>query len=189
MSGVIQSLAPALCLLAALFACSDNDPQEPQAVVSAYRGKTGCLSGNCVSGRGIFVEADGERYEGEWDKGKRDGIGVATWPDGSSYIGQWRADSTHGKGIYVKSDGERYEGDWAGGRREGAGKSFWPDGSKYEGQFMNDRPHGRGRFTGSDGTTYEGEFANGKAHGTGVLTRQGKRIATQWIEGRPAGKK
>jgi hypothetical protein len=127
---IVKFFAPTLCLLAGLISCSGDTQDVPGTAAGPYRGKTGCLSGNCVSGRGISVEADGERYEGEWEKGKRDGIGVATWPDGSSYIGQWRADSTHGKGIYVKSDGERYEGDWVSGLREGAGKSFWPDGSK-----------------------------------------------------------
>jgi 1-phosphatidylinositol-4-phosphate 5-kinase len=32
----------------------------------------------------------GERYDGEWQEGLEDGVGVFTWTDGSSYEGFWR---------------------------------------------------------------------------------------------------
>ena len=31
----------------------------------------------------------GATYEGEWANNKRDGKGKQTWPDGSSYDGEW----------------------------------------------------------------------------------------------------
>ena len=39
-------------------------------------------------GFGKAVWTDGERYEGEWKKDKRNGKGKATYSDGSTYVGE-----------------------------------------------------------------------------------------------------
>jgi len=41
-------------------------------------------------GFGKYTYLDGEKYEGEWKNGKRNGQGTFTYPDGSKYIGEWR---------------------------------------------------------------------------------------------------
>ena len=38
-------------------------------------------------GRGKFTYPHGEKYEGEWEKGKYHGQGTMTYPDGSMYVG------------------------------------------------------------------------------------------------------
>lgn len=43
---------------------------------------------------------NGNVYEGEYVKGKREGYGTYTFPDGEKYEGQWFQDQQHGKGIY-----------------------------------------------------------------------------------------
>ena len=34
--------------------------------------------------------ADGSKYEGEWQDGKRHGTGVSTWTDGSRHREMWK---------------------------------------------------------------------------------------------------
>lgn len=166
--------------------CKESSPEQGRGGNRGYSGPRGCINGNCTDGRGIFVENDGERYEGEWKARKRHGIGTAFWPDGSSYIGQWEFDLAGGKGIYFKNTGEKYEGDWKEGKRQGKGKSTWPDGSVYSGDFNNDMAEGIGEFKDANGVIYKGEFRNGKAHGIGTLiTTDGKSYRRKWDSGKP----
>jgi hypothetical protein len=60
------------------------------------------------------IENNKAKYEGEWDlKGEiPDGEGTKVWPDGSIYVGMFRAGLAHGKGRLIHSDGDVYEGDW-----------------------------------------------------------------------------
>jgi len=39
-----------------------------------------------------MVYKNGEIYEGEWANDKRNGKGVFTFPDDTSYIGEWKDD-------------------------------------------------------------------------------------------------
>jgi len=40
--------------------------------------------------RSPYRYKSGAIYEGEWIGGFRDGFGQMTWPDGATYIGNWR---------------------------------------------------------------------------------------------------
>lgn len=42
------------------------------------------------SGYGVEIWADGSKYEGFYENGKKDGQGKYEWPDGSRYNGQWK---------------------------------------------------------------------------------------------------
>ena len=41
----------------------------------------------------------GERYDGEWNAGEEDGLGIFTWTDGSTYDGFWCRSKKHGLGV------------------------------------------------------------------------------------------
>ena len=41
----------------------------------------------------------GDRYEGEWVKGKEHGTGTAIAPDGSTFYGFWTDGKRHGEGV------------------------------------------------------------------------------------------
>ena len=41
---------------------------------------------------------DGAEYQGEWQDGKRHGIGTYTYPDGLKYVGEWSNGKKHGEG-------------------------------------------------------------------------------------------
>ena len=50
---------------------------------------TGCISGNCVNGYGVYVWEDGQQYEGWWKNDKRNGQGTNTYASGRIKKGKW----------------------------------------------------------------------------------------------------
>ena len=64
-----------------------------------------CVSGNCANGSGTY-----------------------TWPDGSTYVGQFRNSRLHGQGTYSWPDGSVYSGQFADNKSSGQGTYTWPDG-------------------------------------------------------------
>ena len=53
--------------------------------------------------------SNGDKYEGGWKNGKRDGKGLWFAEDGSSYEGELKEGLPHGKGIMTGRDGEKKE--------------------------------------------------------------------------------
>ncbi len=56
---------------------------------TGFTQNTGCVSGNCENGSGTYVYSNGYRFEGDFVNGLREGRGLLTEPDGSSYDGMW----------------------------------------------------------------------------------------------------
>ena len=48
-------------------------------------------------------------------------MGVYTWSDGRSYLGEYKDDKKHGYGIYKWNDGRLYLGNWMRGKQHGLG--------------------------------------------------------------------
>jgi hypothetical protein len=71
----------------------------------------------------------GDKYEGYWVNGRREGKGTMLW-----------------------SSGERYEGEWVQGKKEGKGVQTFRNGYKYVGNFVDDRTNGEGELIDSRGT-------------------------------------
>jgi len=78
--------------------------------------KTGCVSGNCKDGVGIFVWEGQGWYEGVFTNYKKNGYGVFYWLDKSKYIGEWQNDERHGEGVYQFPDLTIKGGQWINGR-------------------------------------------------------------------------
>ncbi|KAG8342971.1 hypothetical protein TRVL_06204 [Trypanosoma vivax] len=95
-------------------------------------------------GKGIFRDAGGAIYDGEWAEGTMGGEALLRFPSGATYAGSMYANNFYGVGTYT-----------------------WPDGSRYEGQWESSRMHGLGTFTDSQGQRWVGKFNNG--HGIGLL--------------------
>lgn len=53
---------------------------------------------------GLYVFANGDIYEGEFENGNRQGEGAYTWTDQSYYRGEWLADKMDGKGVYANAE-------------------------------------------------------------------------------------
>lgn len=157
-----------------------------------------CISGDCVNGKGIFenktIRYDGEfknkkfegfgnlvfkkgkyrgdRYEGNWIAGKRNGQGTYNFSDGESYLGEWRKNKRHGKGKYDFMNGDTYDGSWVNDRMEGQGiyiygsKSKW-NGDKYVGEWLHNKWNGSGEYFYTNGDIYVGQFRGHKKEGKG----------------------
>lgn len=106
--------------------------------------KKGCVSGDCVNGKGTYILDNGEKYVGFMKKGSREG-----------------------KGTYYFNSGERYTGEWKNNMRNGQGTNYFADGEKYEGNWKNDKRNGYGTHTYLDGTVKTGMWEMGRYVGTG----------------------
>jgi hypothetical protein len=74
-------------------------------------------------GFGTYLwKVEGDKYEGEWSAGKRQGQGKFTWADGSVYDGPWKKDAPHTQnsqvGIWTQPGGEAATGQWSNGKLE-----------------------------------------------------------------------
>lgn len=52
-------------------------------------------------GYGVMTYHNDDKYDGQWNKGKKHGKGKRTNKDGSSYEGQYENDKPNGKGTYI----------------------------------------------------------------------------------------
>ena len=50
-----------------------------------------------MHGRGLFIWADGRKYEGSYVDDKKEGEGEFVWADGRSYRGGWKNGKQDGK--------------------------------------------------------------------------------------------
>ena len=140
-------------------------------------------------GFGVMKYAEDNRvYEGEWVRGRYQGLGKTIFPNGDVYQGQYHVDMQHGKGKYVWKDGRVYVGDFCEDARQGYGIYAWPDGSRYEGQFSDGRQHGKGNKRFPCGAIYRGLWKNGKMHGQGKLVyADGSRFEGTFVDDRKDG--
>ena len=81
------------------------------------------------------------KYEGSWSFDKKDGRGVAHFPDGSIYEGDFKDDKFEGVGKFVWKAGHVYIGNWKEGKMDGIGEFKHRDGHILQGQFINNYLH------------------------------------------------
>jgi hypothetical protein len=87
-----------------------NDPARGELTETSE----GTLVAGKLDGQGTSIMPSGNRYEGMYRAGMRNGHGVFTWSDGR-YDGEYKDDKEHGLGTYTDADGEQYTGQWAEG--------------------------------------------------------------------------
>ncbi|MFM9948377.1 MAG: caspase family protein [Saprospiraceae bacterium] len=176
-----------------------------------------CLSGNCQNGNGVFLQANGDRYIGQFKDGKIQGTGSCFYTDGSRYQGEWEAGLPHGKGARVARDGSRQEGEWRKGKFvrtlemeliqkgitdksqtgcisgdciNGKGIHIYGSGAVYIGEFLNGEIHGIGACYYPDGSKYQGEWVHRYPEGRGTKTYADKTARTgAWKKGQPVDEK
>ena len=76
----------------------------------------------------MYTWPSGSTYEGQWQNGKRHGLGVETrgrW----TYRGEWTQGFKGRYGVRQSlSSGAKYEGTWANGLQDGYGSETYADG-------------------------------------------------------------
>ncbi len=165
---------------------------------------TGCVSGDCQNGKGIYILNNGEKYEGQMKNGVRSGKGTYYFNSGERYKGNWENNKRNGFGTNYYPDGEIFKGNWKDDKRNGYGKYTYVDGSSFSGMWemgvyvgtgknlhgciSGNCQNGYGVYRWNDGRLYEGKFKNGKQHGKGKMTWADNRSYTgTWINGKQHG--
>ncbi|OQS03980.1 radial spoke head 10 family protein [Thraustotheca clavata] len=84
-----------------------------------------------------------ETFEGDWVNDQQHGHGVHIWKTiekrGNRYDGEFANGVRDGYGIFYYANGARYEGHWEDNVKNGLGLFFFEDGTIYEGEFVRDR--------------------------------------------------
>lgn len=117
------------------------------ALISAFlislsvfsQAKTGCISGDCMNGKGVFLFPNGDKYEGDFEESHLKGYGTYTDFRGNVYVGYFKDDKFNGKGMFTRTDGTKYIGEFANGKRNGLGTQWYSETYKEKGKWENDR--------------------------------------------------
>jgi hypothetical protein len=98
------------------------------------------FSNNWPVSSGLLIYPNGDRFEGDINKGIANGRGVYTFADSSRYVGPVKNDRINGHGTITYSNGDRYVGDLWNGKPQGLGrKKFAEDRVPLEGRWDEGR--------------------------------------------------
>ena len=163
------------------FAAADPEPVKEEPPKEEQQ--TGCISGDCKDGKGIYIYPSGAIYIGEFMDGEIHGIGACHYSDGSKYQGEWVYRYPEGRGTKTLPDGTKWTGRWKKGQPIDdngdivlnlfPGKDIAAEegnGNIQTGCISGDCENGEGAFAYADGSKYEGRFVKGKPGGKGVFT-------------------
>jgi hypothetical protein len=85
--------------------------------------------------QGTSTYPNGGTYVGEFRDGKANGLGTLTYHQHGEYVGEFRDGWPSGRGAYAYPDGRRYVGEWRNGDFNGHGVRTYPDGRKEDGEW------------------------------------------------------
>jgi len=102
--------------------------------------------GGGPGGAGAATQALRKVYAGNWREGKRDGMGVQYYPDGSRYEGVWHQNQRQGKGTLYMANGSVFTGDWHQNLQCGFGTLVRANQDVYEGEWLNGKREGQGIY-------------------------------------------
>jgi len=135
-------------------------------------------------GKGKKTFTDGKVYEGDYDEGSESGKGKMTLLNGAVYEGDFMLGAPHGFGRSKEENGSVYHGGWSNGKKSGRCKYTFANGNVYEGNWEGEDANGKGKMTLKNGNVYEGDFVNGKPHGKGKATYPDGRVEKgKWKNG------
>jgi len=133
---------------------------------AGYEGE--CDENSQRGGYGIWVDVNGDRYEGQWSKDKFHGFGTYYYANGCEYEGNFIDGMKEGNGILRHAAGDRYEGNFSADVAEGQGTYYFANGNRCEGFFKSEKLEGPGTYYYADGDWYVGNFVCGAAEGYGT---------------------
>jgi hypothetical protein len=147
--------------------------------------ETGCISGDCENGYGIWVLPNGNRYVGEFKDGMANGHGTYTFGEGPNkgniYNGKFKDNTRCGQGTMIWANGAKYVGEWIDSERYGQGTMIYEDGAKYVGEWRDTKDnenvwHGKGTFTLPNGDYHKTLFVNGRFISSECFDKHGNEI-------------
>ncbi|MEO0645675.1 MAG: hypothetical protein AAFZ17_05940, partial [Cyanobacteria bacterium J06650_10] len=94
---------------------------------STYYGEV--VNGQPADGQGTMTYPSGNRYDGEYQNGQREGCGTFSFSDGRRYVGQFKADQFNGLGTWILENGERYIGEFENNQCDGQGSFIYANGT------------------------------------------------------------
>jgi hypothetical protein len=175
---------------------------EKDGIVMEYRGEKFLYIGETdknqlPTGFGILY-TQGQRYEGNFFRGKLTGLGRYINEEGTcfegifednklvskatiitinennkrvEYFGEVFDFKKNGKGEEICEDEYIYTGDFSNDMKHGKGRlEYIENGELYDGQFDKGEINGKGLYIWSNGEEYEGDFVKGIKHGKGKYT-------------------
>lgn len=170
-----------------------------------------CLSGDCANGTGIWKDASGIIYKGEFRNGTITGKGALTYPENidegpfeeslvkdiliykgaMTYTGELSLGEPNGKGLLEFYSGQKIECIWEGG--DPIGKTTWTvpnsvlgsnDGYVITGLINDWQISGDGQIEYNTGDTYRGNLLNFNEEGVGTLYfYSGGKMEGVWKDG------
>ncbi|MEM8807451.1 MAG: pentapeptide repeat-containing protein [Cyanobacteria bacterium P01_G01_bin.38] len=97
------------------------------------------VDGKPADGRGSMIYTSGNRYDGEYANGRRNGCGTFTFTNGRRYVGEFKDDLFSGRGTWFLENGDRYVGDFEYNNCNGEGVFVFADGSSKSGVWQQGR--------------------------------------------------
>ncbi|MGD1857072.1 MAG: pentapeptide repeat-containing protein [Leptolyngbyaceae cyanobacterium] len=146
--GVLQSRAPKFVTpdgtVTIQLVCNEPDVmpvvQDPDHVYPNGTEFYGAFEdGQPASGRGTMVYANGNRYDGNYRNGQRNGCGTFAFANGRRYVGEFKDDLFSGRGMWEFANGDRYIGDFEFNRCNGEGVFLFADGTSVSGIWQQGR--------------------------------------------------
>ncbi|XP_030284576.1 alsin-like isoform X4 [Sparus aurata] len=143
------------------------------------------------TGEGRFKDA---QYTGGWLAGRVHGRGTMKWPDGRTYVGNFKngVEDGYGESVIpnkVLAKPDSYQGHWKDGKIHGFGKYKYASGEVYEGCFSDGQRHGygmlsSGKLAKKSSSVFIGHWVHDKKTGYGVyddITR-GEKYMGLWLD-------
>jgi len=163
---------------------NDNLTEQSFPGLGTYQGG---IAGGVRQGVGVWADASGERYEGEWSGDNRNGVGVTTPPGATEprYEGTWQDGSPCGLGVLTWPNGDRYEGEYCKGHYSGVGVFYFSTTSNTNyarenaGQWAVDKQTGFGVRVWAGGNRSEGSWQDGELTGYGAEFDTSGQVSTK----------
>jgi len=140
------------------------------------------------NGHVVVTYPNNSTYRGQFKDGKRHGRGTLIDAQGTKHEGEWRCDKRQGRGTEIYTDGTRFTGSYVDDLRSGHGRMSWPEGSQYSGQFERGKANGEGMLQRTDGSVYKGHFSEDSMSGFGTMQwRDGVKYVGHFVANRREG--
>lgn len=138
---------------------------------------------------------DGSTYTGQWGENGAEGFGTLRHADGDTYKGSFCDGLAHGHGKLQEFRGGiglpavTYHGQWHFDIKSGQGAEEWRDGARFEGEYVDGLKHGFGIFLWPNGSSYQGQFCDDVPSGEGRYSAvDGRWYSGSWEKGKMHGK-